>query len=485
MSTATATLTQTVSISSNTKLEEILKLFDAQFKNKWNVRNTTAKIRIQKLKKLRDIILAEREKIEQAIYADFRKPAVEVGYSEVAPVVIQINHAIRNIGEWMEPKAVDTPVIFLGTSSKVVFEPKGNTLILTPWNYPFQLPLVAIVSAIAAGNTIILKPSEFTPHTSAYLKSLMAQVFSENEVAVVQGDYSVSSELLKLRFDHIHFTGSPAVGKHIMRAAAENLTSVTLELGGKSPVIIDETANVKAAAMKLAWGKFLNEGQTCIAPDYILVHESKHDEFLQKMRERIQLNYGSEPQQSADLCRIVNRKHYHRVKNLLDDAVAQGAKIEAGGKVVEEENYVAPTVLSNVSVNAQIMQEEIFGPLLPVLKYANIDEALAFVNSREKPLALYIFSEKRKNQDYILNNTTAGGTVINDNIVHVSQPNLPFGGVNNSGIGKSMGHYGFKEFSNERAVVKQLHSGSTMQLLYPPYKDFHKKLINIMVKWLV
>lgn len=480
-----STSSKQIPISPNTKFEEILKAFDAQFKNKWNLRNTTASDRTKKLKKLRDVIFANQSKIEQAIYADFRKPAIEVGYSEIAPVIIQINHAIRNLDDWMAPKEVDTPLVFIGTSSKVVFEPKGNTLILTPWNYPFQLPLVGIISAIAAGNAVILKPSEFTPHTSAFLKELLAQVFTENEVAVVQGDHTVSAELLKLKFDHIHFTGSPAVGKHIMRAASENLTSVTLELGGKSPVIIDETANVKAAAMKITWGKFLNEGQICIAPDYVLIHESKHDEFIEKMRERIKMNFGENPQKSPDLCRIVNNKHYHRIKRLLDNAVAQGAKIEAGGQVLEEENYIAPTILSNVPVGAAILEEEIFGPLLPLIKYRDINEALAFINAREKPLALYIFSEKRKNQDYILNNTSAGGTVINDNLVHQSQPNLPFGGVNNSGIGKSMGHYGFKEFSNERAVVKQLHSGSTMQMLYPPYKGFHGKLIEMMLKWLV
>lgn len=485
MSNVTATFSPNIAISPNAQLEEILTLFDAQYKNKWNVRHTTAKERIKKLKRLRAAIMNNRAQIAKAIYSDFRKPEVEVEYSEVLPVVIQINHAIKYLDDWMRPQTVDTPIIFFGSSSKIVMEPKGNSLIITPWNYPFELSLTAIISAIAAGNTVILKPSEFTPHTSAFLKELMAQVFEENEVAVVQGDYTVSTELLKLKFDHIHFTGSPAVGKKIMKAASENLTSVTLELGGKSPVIIDETANIKAAAMKIAWGKFLNEGQTCIAPDYILIHESKHDEFIEKMHERIQQNYGSEPHNSTSLCRIVNAKHYGRIKNLLDDAVANGAKIEVGGKVIDDENYIAPTVLSNVPIRSKIMEEEIFGPLLPIIKYKEIDEALAFINAGEKPLALYIFSQKNKNQDYILNNTSAGGTVINDNIIHISQPYLPFGGVNNSGIGKSMGVYGFKEFSNERAVVKQLHSGSSMQLLYPPYKNLHKKLIDFMLKWIV
>ncbi|HRP39363.1 MAG TPA: aldehyde dehydrogenase family protein [Chitinophagales bacterium] len=482
---STASLTQQVPISTNTKLDEILNLFDAQFKNKANIRSTTAKERISKLRKLRNLVIEKRSEIAKAIYDDFRKPEVEAEYSEIVPVVVQLNHAIRNLSDWMKPEEVDTPLIFFGSSSKVVFEPKGNTLIITPWNYPFQLSLCAVISAVAAGNTVILKPSEFTPNTSAYLKKILAEVFPENEVAVVQGDYTVSNELLKIKFDHIHFTGSPAVGKIIMRAASEFLTPVTLELGGKSPAIIDETANVKAAAMKLTWGKFLNKGQTCIAPDYVLIHESKHDEFIAKMRERIEQNFGSDPQKSADLGRMVNAKHYGRVKELLEDAVNNGAKVEAGGKVAEGENYISPTVLSNVPLKSKIMQEEIFGPLLPVIKYKTIDEALAYVNAGEKPLALYIFSDKSKNQNDILNRTTAGGTVINDNIVHVTQPYLPFGGVNNSGIGKSMGHYGFKEFSNERAVVKQLHSGSSMQLLYPPYKGYHKKLIDFMLKWLV
>ncbi|MCS6819299.1 MAG: aldehyde dehydrogenase family protein [Chitinophagales bacterium] len=483
-------LTQTASATAiptsvNTPFEIIHQIYEAQKQNRWNVSKTNASQRIKKLKKLREAILKDKSKIASSIYADFRKPEVEVEYSEIAPVIIQLNHAIRNLEEWMEPKEVDTPLIFLGTSSKIIYEPKGLALILTPWNYPFQLPLVGLISAVAAGNTVILKPSEFTPNASLYLKELLGSVFPENEVAVVLGDHTVSAELLKLKFDHIHFTGSPAVGKHIMRAAAEHLTSVTLELGGKSPVIIDETANVKSAAMKIAWGKFLNEGQTCIAPDYILIHESKYEGFLNHMRERIKKNYGEEPEKSPDLCRIVNRKHFNRIKNLLEDAISKGANIEAGGKLNENENYVSPTILTNVPEDALIMQEEIFGPILPVLKYRDIDEAIQFINKREKPLALYIFSEKAKNQKYIIQNTTAGGTVINDNIVHVSQPNLPFGGVNHSGIGKSMGYYGFKEFSNERAVVKQLHSGSTMQLLYPPYKSFHKKVINLMLRWLV
>jgi len=288
---------------------------------------------------------------------------------------------------------------------------------------------------------------------------------------------------LKLKFDHIHFTGSPAVGKVVMRAAAEHLTSVTLELGGKSPVIIDETANIDAAVKKITWGKYLNCGQTCIAPDYILVHDSKKDEFVSKLDANLKKVFGDDPEKSADMGRIVNNKHFNRIKGLLDEAVSKGAKIETGGQTNESDNYIAPTVISNVSLDSKVMQEEIFGPVLPVLSFHNTDDALNVINGKEKPLALYIFSGTQKKQDFWLDKTTAGGTCINDNVVHITQPNLPFGGVNNSGIGKSFGLFGFKEFSNERAVLKALHSGSVVTPLWQPYGKLAKFVADLMIKY--
>ena len=482
--TATQSAAKTVPISPNTKLEEIIRIFNLQQRNKQKAKNATASERKAKLKKLNDTIFEFRAKIEEALYKDLRKAQVESDFTEIYMVLTEARFAISHLNEWMAELEVETPLAMLGSSSKIIYEPKGTCLILSPWNYPFQLPLVTLVSALAAGNTAIIKPSEYTPHTSAILKAVINKAFDEADVAVIEGDHTVSTELLKLKWDHIHFTGSPAVGKVIMRAAAEYLTPVTLELGGKSPAIIDETANISAAAKKLTWGKWLNVGQTCIAPDYVLIQESKKDEFIAKMKESITKSFGTDPHASPDMARIVNNKNLLRVKGLLDDAVRSGAKIEVGGESVESENYIAPTVLTNVSLDSKIMQEEIFGPVLPVVTYKNLDEAMAIVNGKEKPLSLYVFSSSGKNQKFVLNNSSAGGTCINDNLIHISNPYLPFGGVNNSGIGKSTGHFGFKEFSNERAVVKALHSGSVTTPLWFPYGKIAQTVADFLMKYL-
>jgi aldehyde dehydrogenase (NAD+) len=482
--TATQSVAKAIPISPNTKLEDIIRIFNLQQRNKQKAKNATASERKAKLKKLNETIFEFRAKIEEALYKDLRKAQVESDFTEIYMVLTEARFAISHLSEWMAEVEVETPLAMLGSSSKIIYEPKGTCLILSPWNYPFQLPLVTLVSAIAAGNTAIIKPSEYTPHTSAILKAVINKAFDEADVAVIEGDHTVSTELLKLKWDHIHFTGSPAVGKVIMRAAAEYLTPVTLELGGKSPAIIDETANISAAAKKLTWGKWLNVGQTCIAPDYVLIQESKKDEFISKMKESITKSFGADPHASPDMARIVNNKNLLRVKGLLDEAVKGGAKIEVGGESVEAENYIAPTILTNVSLDSKIMQEEIFGPVLPVVTYKNLDDAMAIVNGKEKPLSLYVFSSSGKNQKFVLNNSSAGGTCINDNLIHISNPYLPFGGVNNSGIGKSTGHFGFKEFSNERAVVKALHSGSVTTPLWFPYGKIAETVSNFLMKYL-
>jgi aldehyde dehydrogenase (NAD+) len=469
--------------SPNTDLNEIHRLYNLQKANLQNLKRTTAKERKAKLRKMKDVCFEYREQIEIAVNKDLRKAFIETDYAEIYNTVAEIRYAISNLDKWMAPHEVDTPMLFIGSASKVVFEPKGMVLLMTPWNYPFQMPMQHLVTSVAAGNAAIIKPSEFTPHTSALVKEMVGKIFPENEVAVVEGDHSVSTELLKLKFDHIHFTGSPAVGKVVMRAAAEYLTSVTLELGGKSPVIIDETANIDAAVKKMTWGKFLNVGQTCIAPDYVLIHESKKDEFVAKFKTNLDKSFGADPKQSMDLSRIINNKHFKRIKALLADAVKDGAVIEVGGQDDESQNYIAPTLITNVSLESKIMKEEIFGPVLPIMTYKNLDDALKIVNEKEKPLALYVFSGKSKVADYVVDNTSAGGTCINDNLVHITQPNLPFGGVNNSGIGKSMGYYGFKEFSNERAVLKALHSGSIATPLWYPYGKLTKGITELMLKY--
>jgi len=474
-------------LSSNTPLNEIHRLFNLQQQNKQNVKNTTAKERKAKLKALRSEVFARREDIMQAVNDDFRKPHSEVELGEIAPVIMEIKNFLANLDEWMRPKAVETPLSLLGTSSKVIYEPKGSILSIYAWNYPFQFAGLQIVSAVGAGNCIILKPSEYTPNTSAVVKQIVKKVFNENEVAVVEGDYTVSQELFKLKFDHFSFIGSPNVGKLVMKAAAEHLASVTLELGGKSPAIVDETANIRTSAKRIVWGKYLAAGQNCISPDYVLVHESKYDELIASLKWSIAQFFGDSDdaiKQSPDYSRIITTRHQERTKKLIEDAIERGANVATGCKIDDSENYISPTVLTDVSLDSDIMREEIFGPVLPVLKFRDLKEALALVNSKEKPLAMYIFSRKQKNIDAILHNTSAGGTCVNETMLHYSQPNLPFGGVNNSGFGSMHGYWGFKDFSHERAVLTQHLGRGGIENMYPPYKGIKPKLIKFAAKYL-
>lgn len=463
--------------------EHIDQVFEAQQKNTQALKTTTASQRISKLKALRKAIEENAEELKQAIYNDFRKSPEEIDVTELFMVYKSIDHVCSKLKRWMRPKKVATPKALLGTSSRIIKEPKGVALIIAPWNYPFQLTIDPLVYAIAAGNAAILKPSEMTPHTSAFMKKLIQGVFNENEVAVFEGDATVAQHLLKKRFDHIFFTGSPALGKIIMKAASEHLTPVTLELGGKSPTLVDETANIDDAADKIIYGKYLNCGQTCIAPDYILVHESVKDALVDSMKSKIHQFYGVDVKDSPDFTRIVNERHFARVKQLIDDAVAKGAQISEGGEMDANQNYIAPTLLENVQSEMEVMQEEIFGPILPIVPFKNLSEATKLIRSKEKPLALYIFSKSKSNQQFIINHTSAGGTTINDTMLHIANPSLPFGGVNNSGIGKTHGYYGFEAFSNERAVLKQRVGFTGIKLIYPPYNDKVRKVIKMFMKW--
>ena len=472
-----------VTTSQTSTFEEIDRVFEAQKANTQQIKNTTARARIAKLKALKQAIQASQTELQQAIYNDFRKSPEETDLSEVFIVFKAIDDACGHLKKWMRPKKVATPRALLGTSSRVVKEPKGVALIIAPWNYPFQLTIDPLVSAIAAGNTAILKPSEMTPHTSAYLKKLITQVFKEEEVALFEGDAEVAQHLLKKRFDHIFFTGSPMLGKIIMRAAAEHLIPVTLELGGKSPTVVDSTANIEDAADKITYGKFLNCGQTCIAPDYLLVHESVKDDLVNGIKKRIHRFYGENVQASSDLTRIVNERHFNRLSSLLADATEKGAKVTEGGQTDASENYIAPTLLDNIDENMEVMQEEIFGPLLPIVTFKTLQEATDLINGKEKPLAMYIFSKSKANQQFLIQHTTAGGTTINDTLLHITNPYLPFGGVNNSGFGKTHGYYGFEAFSNERAVLKQRVGFTGIKLIYPPYNDKVRKYIKMFFKW--
>lgn len=451
--------------------EDIERIYTGQRANRDAVARTSAPERIEKLRRLRAAMFAHRADLYAALWADYEKPAPEVDMSEIYPVVSEARHAIRHLRGWMRPRRVTTPLALFGSRSRIVHEAKGVVLIISPWNFPVNLTLGPLVSAIAAGNCVMIKPSEMTPHTSACMKRIVGELFDENEVAVIEGDAAVSEALLRKKWDHIFFTGSPAVGRVIMKSAAEHLTPVTLELGGKSPVIVDRTANLDEAAKKIAWGKFLNSGQICIAPDYLLVDETIRDAFVEKLRAAIAPETGL----------IVNDRHAARVKKLFDDAVSGGAEVVTGGKF--DARAIGPTVLANVNPDSPLMQQEIFGPLLPMMTYRTMDEALCVIAAREKPLVLYLFSRSRKVINDVLRRTTAGGTAINDTLVQFYQLNLPFGGVGESGVGKAHGVFGFEAFSNARGVFEQPTRFSAIQLLYPPYTKFKRKLIDLTLKY--
>ncbi len=466
----------------DTSATEIKRIFDLQREHQFVVGNTTAKERIRKLKRLNEAVMKYRPRIKEALYDDYRKHPSEVDMTEIYPVVSEIRHAKRKLRTWMDKQRVTTPLALVGSSSYVRYEPKGVTLLISPWNFPINLTLGPLVSAIAAGNTVIIKPSEMTPNASALLRELIEEVFEENEVALVEGAVATAKDLLELPFNHIFFTGAPSIGKIVMGAAAKHLTSVTLELGGKSPTIVDETADIKTAARRVAWGKYSNNGQICIAPDYVYVHESKKTEFLAALKETLNDFYAADAAESTSYARIVNHHHYDRVKGYVEDAVSKGATVEAGGTFDGDQDYISPTVITGAPLDSDLMTEEIFGPVLPVFGYTDLEDVLKMVNGREKPLALYIFSKSNRNIKHILANTRAGGTCINHNAVHFYNTHLPFGGSNNSGIGKGHGWYGFTAFSNARAVFRQ-HIPNALELLVPPYTGFKQKIIDLTVKY--
>lgn len=456
------------------------RLFEAQRANQYKVGLSSCTERKAKLKSLKKAVEETfRQDIRDALYADFRKPQAETDLTEIFAITSEINHTLKYLEKWMSDRYVRTPLSFFGSSSFVRCESKGVCLIISPWNFPVNLSLGPLISAVAAGNTVIIKPSEYTPHTSAVIRKIVNHVFSPEEVEVIEGGIETSTELLALPFNHIFFTGSPQVGKLVMKAAAGHLASVTLELGGKSPVIIDETADIKATARRLAWGKFMNSGQICIAPDYVFVHRSKKEAFLQELEQVLKDFYGNEPLGSASYCSIVNAKHAERVHSYLEDAVAKGGQVVFGGE--KEEARISPTLITEVPKDSKLMQEEIFGPLLPVLSYDSPEEVAEHINSGEKPLALYIYSRKKSRIEFFLSRTRAGGTCINNNDMHFLQPYLPFGGDNHSGIGKAHGEWGFKAFSNERSVYRQ-HLPSVLEKLMPPYSSGKNKVIEWIVK---
>lgn len=463
-------------------VQVIKNTFDALNKNQYVIGNTTASQRKVKLNKLHKTILEYRPKIKEALYKDYKKHPSEVDLFEIYAITGELKYTKGRLSRWMSKQNVGTPLALLGSSSYVKYEPKGVVLIISPWNLPFNLTFGPLVSAVAAGNAVMIKPSEHTPHSSALIKEIVEKVFDNNEVSVMEGGIETAQEILKLPFNHIFFTGAPSIGKIVMTAAAKHLTSVTLELGGKSPTIVDKSANIELAAKRITWGKFVNNGQVCISPDYILVHQSVKEKLIAAVKKQVHQFYTENPSDHASYCRMVNQNHFKRVKNLVTDAIDKGAKVECGNHFDEKQDFITPTILSNVPNDSELMKQEIFGPVMPIQTFENIKEVVNEINAREKPLALYIFSKNKKNIKYVMNNTRAGGSCINHTSVHFSNHNLPFGGSNNSGIGKGHGFDGFKAFSNARSVLKQ-HIPNAIDMLTPPYNNFKQRLIDMTIKW--
>lgn len=466
--------------------QRIHSAFESQRVFAPSLRGSTASDRITKIRRLKTTFLASLNELRAAAQADFGKPSAEVDFWEATAVVAEANHVIRNLARWMRPRRVASTLALMGTSSQVRCEPRGVCLIVAPWNYPFNLSFVPLIDAIAAGNTVILKPSELAPHMSAVIAKIVRETFDEHEVAVFEGDAETAAALLELPFDHVFFTGSPRLGSVVMAAAARHLSSVTLELGGKSPAIVDESADLDHAVSRLLWGKFSNAGQTCFAPDYVLVHENVQEAFLARFKAAIERTYGQDAESrmaSGDFARIVNDRHFLRLRSLLDDAKQRGARVIVGGELSSPDRYIGPTVIAGLSSDAAVMQEEIFGPLLPVQSFQHLDQAIAEINRRDKPLALYLFSKQRKRIGKVLTQTSAGGTCINGTGLQAMNPNLPFGGVNSSGIGAYHGIHGFRAFSHERSVIRVRFT--SLDMFHPPYTNLVKRMIAFSMKWFV
>jgi aldehyde dehydrogenase (NAD+) len=468
-----------------TERQQLRGIFLEQKNAVRKLRTEPVSFRRERLKLLRTWIHNNRQRIHEAMLADFRKNPTEVDAIEIFHVLNEIQVALTNLDRWTAMKKVDAPMTMLGTRSYIQYEPRGVCLIISPWNYPFSLATGPLVAALSAGNAVIIKPSELTPNVSALIKSMAGEIFSPEVVSVVEGNAAVASELLKFPFDHIFFTGSPAIGKVVMKAAAEHLTSVTLELGGKSPTIVAASANLKDAAERIAVAKFVNNGQTCIAPDYLLVDEKISERFVTLLKNAVSRLFAENGnfETSASYCRIVNQKHFLRLNDLLQDALAQGAKLEMSGSVDERSRFFHPMILTQVPMHSRILEEEIFGPILPVLTYKDIDEAIGVISSRPKPLALYLYTTEKRIKRKVLTETSAGAVCINDSGIHFLHHNLPFGGINNSGTGKSHGHYGFLAFSHEKPVLQQKSGFTSVKLFYPPYTATSRKIMDWFLKF--
>lgn len=431
--------------------------------------------RIRQLKQLRQALKEYEPQLLAALREDLGKPEFEGYETELGILYEEMNYTLKHLKSWARPKHVYTPVVNFPSGSTVYTEPLGVVLIMSPWNYPLQLTVAPLIAAIAAGDCAVVKPSRYSGATSAVLEKMITRYFDPEYLSVFQGGSQVNTALLELKYDHIFFTGSPKVGRIVMEAAAKNLTPVTLELGGKSPCIVDETADVPLAARRIAWGKLINAGQTCVAPDYLLIHESRQQEFVREFTAAVRAFYGEDPLHNPEFCKIINEKHFERLRGLL-----RGETAALGGGTESELRKIEPTLLSGVSPESPVMQEEIFGPILPVLTFCTFSEAADFVKKRPKPLALYLFTRDAQREQRVLNEVSFGGGCVNDVVVHLSNPHMAFGGVGESGMGGYHGKAGFLTFSHQKSVLKKS-LRLDLPVRYAPYGDrlpFLKKLMK-------
>ena len=438
---------QTMKYNSDKPIDILYKKQKIFFDSQVTIPNT---FRIKKLKALRKEINRREQDIYSALNKDLRKSEFESMTSETVLVEKEIKKMIKMLPLWNRPIRAKSSLINFPSRDYLIPEPYGNTLIISPWNYPFQLAVTPLVGAIAAGNTVVLKPSEFAPYTGELIKEIIEKVFDEGHVAVLEGDGSVASDLLQKKWDYIMFTGSTSIGKIVAKAAAEHLTPTTLELGGKSPCVIDKTPPIGITAKRLVWGKFLNCGQTCIAPDYILVHEDIKEKLIQKVIHQIEKAFGKNQQNSEDYGRIAHKNHFNRLKKSLENQ-----NVIYGGQMAEKELFFGPTLVDNPPLISELMQEEIFGPILPIISYKEEEEIHKILEKRERPLAFYVFSKRKKFIDQLFKRYSFGGGVANDSIIHFANDNLPFGGVGHSGMGAYHGKFSFKNFSHYKPVIKR------------------------------
>ncbi len=431
--------------------------------------------RRKQLKRLKALLRENEQALADALHKDLRKSFFEAWITEINFTVNEIDHSLTHMEEWARPRAVDTPIAYQPASSEVRKEPLGVTLIIGPWNYPVQLILAPLAAALSAGNCAVLKPSEMAPATAEVLGRLIPQYMDPQAVRVVQGAVPETTALLEQKWDHIFFTGSTAVGRIVMKAAAEHLTPVTLELGGKSPCIVAADAPMNVAARRILWGKLTNAGQTCVAPDYVLVERGAQDKLMAAIKSTLQSFYEGNPKASKDYARIINTRHFDRLTGLLE-----GQHVALGGDSDRDDLYIEPTVVTDVDLDSPVMQQEIFGPILPIIPWDTIQEAIDFVNDREKPLALYVFTKKRATSEAVLQNTSSGGAGVNISVMHLGVPDLPFGGVGPSGTGAYHGQAGFDCFSHTKSVMTKS-ALIDPPVLYPPYSDFKKKVTRTLL----